>query len=195
VKDPNATEYVYHFPPPGDEFAMMVRQVQLVGADRVGGRWSAVNMTLQPTLWHMKDLDDPGQYSVAFDSWAEDEPSFSHKAASEQLRPWGSKKSVELVSEERSSEGGFMLKYHSDSGSDQQAIRMIRKLHDRRRGVCLLTTRPNRKFFVALQDIGETGGHLPWHTEFNISWREALYIEDIYRRESERVPRGYREDN
>lgn len=180
ITDPLQTEFIYHAPVNGENNRFLMRQIALIGANKVASRWVGANVLVEYRQWHLKDLEEPESYNLAFDLQAEDEPSFGRKIDKARFRPWGSGKLTHLSGRERAKNGSFVVRIQAHKTNTQEDIEKLEEFFQRGRGYILLCPRPARKLFVSIDEFGETSGSLTWESIWNLAWEETYYVEDEY---------------
>jgi hypothetical protein len=152
VRDPGASQYTYHFPVSGKSYRFHVRQVRLVGPERVEGRWRSIDASVSYEGFNfLKNAHNPAEY-VIFQHTSGAGPNQAREAEGGAYTPWGSESAVHLFSEarNRSDTTAFILfPHHPQSPEDR--LRILKEWERARPPLCLLVQLPEpEKIFLAL---------------------------------------------
>lgn len=180
IAKPEESELIYPYPVSGREYEVRVRQVAVVGPEEMESEWRGGVETVEYADWHLKDLEDPEDLSIAFPAWAEDEFTTDHQADTQGFRPRGSTLPVYYPGERRQQVGSVTVRIMEGLEARDTAERLL-ALHEKRRGAVLLSP-DGRKRFVDLGNPREQESDLPWHRVFEVSFEETDYIEDVRER-------------
>ena len=184
IGNPEITEYTWHEPAATNQYYLMVRQVENVGAEQLQGDWSRTLASVEFRKWFLKSLSDPEGMQIGFDLQAEDVVAFDYPAEETELDLWGARQPSYYTEDRDQAVGSIIIRLKRGDPQleqKQEALRLIKR--NRRFGAILQTTYPSRVYHMHLSAMNEEFSDLPWESTWTIGLKQMYYEQDYYLRE------------
>lgn len=174
------TTYSYHFPVSGREYELGIRQIQIIDADQVEGRWSRVRVTCDYPYPFIKDAEVPSLY-LAYDVPPQ---SYEQDAPGEKFFPWGATTGVHPIGEIREKSGKEAIALYQEPGlmaSESERWANLKEILKQRRTICLLPQTPDPdKIFAAVVGPATFAVNELRKKVAEFDWEETSFSENIY---------------
>lgn len=182
ITDPSATSYTYHFPVSQRVYRYHVRQIQLVGPERIEGRYRSVEASVDYEGYDFIKLARDPSVFVAFEHLIDEGPAFPRTAPVEGYQPWGALAPVHLFGEGRMRSGTTTFELYNDPSlpEPRERLKTLKKMELERGALCLLTQLPEpEKTFIALSgDVVFT--NQARLINVSLPWAQTAYSENVY---------------
>lgn len=191
LTSPEDTDYSYPFPVSAKPYEVMARDIQVVGAEQVEGRWSRVALSVDYSgFYFVKDVDDPANLWAKYRVFREALQSIETvPALEESYFPWGAEVPTHLSSPGERRSGTVEARFLSDLAGQtaDEGYAALKEILARRRAVCLLSHYPERdKVFARRVGRAGFGSFMPTKRSITFAWEQTAYSEAYY----ERSPNG-----
>src|SRR5215207_3325441 len=186
--NPATTRLAFYSPISSHDYELGVRQVEIVGAERIEGRFSAISANVDYfPYFFVKDADNPSELYVAYESEASTLGTTSEEVPAAIFAPWGAEAEIVLTRRRVAGASGTInAQFYPDALSQEDHEARYAKMQEilaRRRTIILLQHAPDTtSFHAAIVGATETGFMPPNTKTISFNWRKVAFERDVYAR-------------